>query len=146
MLPRDSSDPSGDVGPTDSGGLTVCPQDTLVTISDVKMLDDMSYLLNFSSQGNYVRLPVVGGPHWIGLAHLRGVVWDPGIVCIPRLCLCCDCLCLIALYHDFLLFVLGQAYLSALFLKDIGGWRTIEWELGSLGRVQASCHVALSFC
>ena len=34
VLPRDSSDPLGDVGPTDSGGLTICPQDTLVTISD----------------------------------------------------------------------------------------------------------------
>ena len=36
--------------------------------------------------------------------------------------------------------------LAALFLKDIGCWRTIDWELGSLGRVHMPCHDALSFC
>ena len=106
----------------------------------------MLCLLKFSSPGNSVRLPVVGGPHWIGLAHLRGVVWDPGIVCIPRLRLCCDCLCLIAVYRDVLLSICSQTYLSGLFLKDIGGWRISDWELGSLGRVHASCYAALSFC
>ena len=65
---------------------------------------------------------------------------------IPRLCLCCDCLCLIALYRDVLLFVRGQAYLSAPFLKVIGGWRIIDWELGSLGRINLSCLASLSFC
>ena len=60
--------------------------------------------------------------------------------------LCCDCLCLIALFRDVLLFVRGQADSSALVRKDIGGWRTIFWELGSLGRVHPSCYAALSFC
>ena len=32
------------------------------------------------------------------------------------------------------------------FGKDIGDWRTIDWELGSLGRMHASCHATLSFC
>ena len=93
VLPRDSSDPSGDVGPTDSGKLNICPQDNLVAISDVRVRADILCLLHFSCPENSVRLPDVGGPHWIGLTQLRGVVSDPGIVCIPRLVLCCDCLC-----------------------------------------------------
>ena len=82
----------------------------------------MLCLLNFSSPGNSVHLPAVGGPHWRGLTHWRGIVWDPGIIGIPRLRLCCDGPCLIALCRDVLLFVRDQAYSSALFLKDIGGW------------------------
>ena len=67
-------------------------------------------------------------------------------MCILSLVLCCDCICLITLYRDDLLCSRGQAYLSTLFLKDIDGWRTIDWELGSLGSVHAPCHGALSFC
>ena len=44
------------------------------------------------------------------------------------------------------LFVRGQADSSALIWKDSGGWRTIVWELGSLGIVHPSCYVARSFC
>ena len=80
------------------------------------------------------------------MAHLQGAVWDPGVLCKPRLVLCCDCLCLVALYRDILLYSRGQTCLPALFLKDIGCWRTINWELGSLGRVYSPCHEALSFC
>ena len=39
----------------------------------------------------------------------------------------------------------GQADSSTLVLMDIGGWRTIVWELGSLGRVLPFCYTALSF-
>ena len=84
-------------------------------------------------------LPVVGWPDWRGLTHWRGIVWDPGIIGILRLRLCCDCLCLIALFQDVMLFVRGQTDSSAQFLKDIGDWRTIVWELGSLGRDHPSC-------
>ena len=45
-----------------------------------------------------------------------------------------------------MLFVCGQADSSALFLKDIGDWRTIVWKLGSLGRIHPSCYADLSFC
>ena len=44
------------------------------------------------------------------------------------------------------MFVRGQTDSSARFLKDIGHWRTIVWELGSLGRDHPSCYAALSFC
>ena len=118
----------------------------MVAISDVRLRSGMLCLLNFSCPGNSVRLPVVGGPHWIGMAHLRGAVWDPGGVCKPHLVLSCDCLCLIALCRDILLYSRGQACLPALFLKDIGCWRTIDWELGFLGRVHAPGHEALSLC
>ena len=45
-----------------------------------------------------------------------------------------------------LLFVRGQADSATLVLKDIGGWRTIVWGLGSLGSVHPPCYAALSFC
>ena len=107
----------------------------------------MLCFLNLSSPENamYMYLHVVSKPHRRGLPHWGGIVWDPGIIGIPRLNLCCDCLCLIALCRDVLLFVRGQACLSALILMDISGWRTIVWELGSLGRVYSSCYAALSF-
>ena len=89
MLPLDSTDTSGEMGSIDSGGLTICPQDPRITISDGKRCDDMLCLLNFSSPENSMYLHVVGKPH-----HWRGIVRDPGIIGIPRLNLCCDCLCL----------------------------------------------------
>ena len=107
------------MGPMDNEGLPICPQDTRITIS---------------------------GPDWRGLTHWRRIVWDPGIIGIPHLRLCCDCLCLIALFRDVLLLVRGQTDSSARFLKDIGDGPTIVWELGSLGRDQPSCFAALSCC
>ena len=77
VLPLDSCDPSGVMGPMDSGGLPICPQDTRITISDGRWRDDMLCLLNFSSPGNSVYSPVVGGPDWRGLTHWRVIVWDP---------------------------------------------------------------------
>ena len=71
---------------------------------------------------------------------------DPGIIGLPRLRPCCDCLCLVALFRDALLFVRGQTDSSARFMKDIGDWITIVWELGSLRRDHLSCYAALSFC
>ena len=61
-------------------------------------------------------------------------------------CACVVTVCLIVLFRDVLLFVHGQTDSSARFLKDIGDWRTIVWELGSLGRDHPSCYAALSFC
>ena len=106
----------------------------------------MLCLLIFSSPGNAVNLPVVDGPNWRGLTHWRGIVWDPGIIGMPHLRLCCDCLRLIALFRDVPLFVRGQTDSSAWFQKDIGDWRTIACELGSLGRDHPSCYAALSLC
>ena len=83
----------------------------------------------------------MGEPDWKGLNHWQGIVWDPGSMGIPRLRLCYDCLCLISLFRDVLLFVCDQADSSTLVLTDIGAWRTIVWELGSLGRVLPSCFI-----
>ena len=38
-----------------------------------------------------------------GLDHWKGVVWDPGIVGQQCLHVCCDCLCLMALFRDMML-------------------------------------------
>ena len=70
----------------------------------------------------------------MGMAHSRG---GGGSLC----------LCLIALYQNILLCDHGQACLPTLVLKDIVCWRTINWELGSLGRVHTPpCHETLSSC
>ena len=93
------------------------------------------------------RLPVADGPNWKGLAYGRGIVWDPGIVSLPRLRLCSDCLCLIPLFRDVLLFVRGLTDSSSRFLINISDWRTIiVWELGSLGRDHLPYYATLSFC
>ena len=39
----------------------------------------------------------------IRLDHWKGVVWDPGIVGQQCLHMCCDCLCLMALFCDMML-------------------------------------------
>ena len=117
----------------DNRGLPICPQDTRIMIFEEQYSDDMFCLLIFSSPGNVVSLPIADGPDWKGLAHGRGIVWDPGIVGLPRLRLCCDCLCLIPLFRDVLLFVCGQTDSSARFLKNIGDWRTIIWKLRLFG-------------
>ena len=62
----------------------------------------------------------------------------------PRLIVCCDCLCLIALFRNILLCDRELSCLPTLVLKDIGCWRTIEWELGSSGSVHMPCHKTLS--
>ena len=143
---RDSSGPSYDLGVTCSIESDFWSQDTGVAISEERVCSGMLCLLSFTCQGNFVRLPVVGGPYWMGMAHSRGAVWDPGGVGTPRLIVCCDCLCLIALFQNILLCDRGQSCLPTLVLKDIGCWRTIDWELGSSGRVDTPCHKTLSSC
>ena len=59
--------------------------------------------------------------------------------------LCFDCLCLIPLFRDVLLFVHGLTDSSARFLMNIGDWRIIAWELGSLGRDHLPNYATLSF-
>ena len=83
-LPQDSSGPSCDLGVTGRGEPNIWSQDNVVVISDVKVRSGMLCLLNFSCPRNSVRLPVVGGPHWMGMANSRVAVWDPGFVCMPR--------------------------------------------------------------
>ena len=88
-------------------------------------------------------MPVVCGPHCLGMAYSRGAVWDPGGVGTLRLVVCCDCLCLINLFREN---DLRCSCLPTLVLKDMCCWRTIHWELGSSGRVEPPCHKTLSSC
>ena len=92
---RDSSGLSCDLGVTCCIEPDIWSQNTAVAISDESVRSGMLCLLNLPVQG---RLPVVGELHWMGMAHSRGAVWDPGGVGTPRLIVCCDCLCLIALF------------------------------------------------
>ena len=71
-LPRDSSGPSCQLGVMGSGEPNIWSQDNVVAISDMRVHSGMLCLLNFTCPGNTVRMPVVGGPHWMGMAHSRG--------------------------------------------------------------------------
>ena len=55
-------------------------------------------LLYSSSAGSRNNGTVVLGLDGQRLDHWRGVVWDPGIVGHHGLCMCYDCLCLMALF------------------------------------------------
>ena len=103
-------------------------------------------LLNFNCQWNSVRLPIVCGPHLLGMAGSRETVWEGGGVGTFRLVVCCDCLCLVDLFRGILPYDLRRSCLPNLFLKDICCWRTIERELDSSGRFIPPCHAPLSSC
>ena len=62
VLPLNVCDLSAEMGPMDTAGLPIRPQDTQIMISDGQWGEDLLCLLIFSSLGNAVNLPVVGGP------------------------------------------------------------------------------------
>ena len=144
--PRDSSEPPCDLEAMGSIESDIWSQDTVVVISDERVSSGMLCLLNFTCQRNYVQLAGVCGPYWMGMGHSRGTVWDPGGVGTTRLMLCCDCLCLIELFQNMLPCDHRQLWLLTLILKDIGYWRTIDWELAYSGRVGSPCNNTLSSC
>ena len=76
--PRDSSDPSDDLGVTDSMGSDIWPLDTVVAISGKRERSGVMCLLDFNSQWNSVRLPIVCGLQLLRMACSRETVWDPG--------------------------------------------------------------------
>ena len=76
-----------------------------------------------------------------GLDHWNGVVWDPGIVGQQCLHVCCDCLCLMALFRDMMLLAHDWAAWS-LWAGNVSGYcRTITWELGYLGSINPPYYV-----
>ena len=118
--PRDSSELPCDLGATGSIESDIWSQDTVVVISEERVHSGMLCLLNFTCQRNSVQLPAVCGPYWTGIAHSRGTVWDPGGVGMPRLILCCDCLCLIELFRNMLPYDRRQSWLPTQVFK--GYW------------------------
>ena len=76
-----------------------------------------------------------------GLYHWKGVVWDPGIVGQQYLHVCCDCLCLITLFHEIRLLAHDWVVCS-LWTGAVSGYcRTITWELGYLQSINPPCDV-----
>ena len=116
----DSSGPSCDLGVTCSMESDIWLPDTVVAISEKRVRSGMMCLLNFKCRWNSVRLPVVCGPHLLGMACSRDTVWDPGGgVETLGLVACCDCLCLITLFRGILPYDLRRSCLPTLVLKDI---------------------------
>ena len=62
---------------------------------------------------------------------------------MERNCLhmCCDCLCLIALFRHAMVLVHDWAALFMWIGTEIGYCRTITWELGCLGSIHLPCDV-----
>ena len=81
---------------------------------------------------------VLGGQ---GLDHWRGVIWDPGIVGQQCLHVCCDCLCLMALFRAVMLLVHDWAKWSVWTGTESGYCRTITWELGYLRSLHPPCDM-----
>ena len=61
---------------------------------------------------------------------------------------CYDCLCLIALFHDAMIFVHDWSALSMWIMTVIRNWRTITWELACLGSISPACCTCMArfFC
>ena len=76
-----------------------------------------------------------------GLDHWKGVVWDPGIVGQQYLHVCCDCLCLITLFHEIRLLA-HDWVLCSLWTGAVSGYcQTITWELGYAHSINPPCDV-----
>ena len=146
VLPMGFHDPSIRMGTLDGDELVNCPRDAGISGCDKEWLGDVLCLLRSSSSGNAGDLSVVSGLDWRGLDHWRGIVWDPGSV--GKLCLhvCYDCLCLIVLFRDAMMFVHDWAALATLICTEIRDWRTITWELGCLGSIHLNYYVTRFFC
>ena len=85
-------------------------------VGDVGILDDKEgwlRLLCSPRSGQSGDNSVAADLNCKGLGHCRGVVWDPGHVGGQCLHVCCDCLCVIALFRSVMLLVHDWAALSA---------------------------------
>ena len=75
------------------------------------------------------------------LDHWLGVIWDPGIVGRQSICVCYDCLCLMALFRTMWLLVHDWAGWPVWTGIVSGYCRTITWEVGWLRRLITPCDV-----
>ena len=114
--------------------LTILEGDALGACArDVGILDeDEGWLCLLSSThlGHSGDNSVVAELNCKGLGHCRGIAWDPGPVGGQCLHVCCDCLCVIALFRDVMLLIHDWAALSTWIGPGIGYGRTYTWEVG----------------
>ena len=100
----------------------------------------------------FLQLGECGGPFRCNQAGLEGPGslernrLGPGILDKCCLHVCYDCLGLIALFRDAIMFVHDWATLSTFIMTEIRDWRTITWELCCLGSIHPTCDVARFFC
>ena len=146
VLPLGFHDPSIGMDTLDGDELVICPHGAGISGCDKEWLGDILCLLRSSSSWNARDLSVVSGLDWRGLDHWGGIVWGPGIVGRRCLHVCYDCLCLIALFRDAMMFVHDWAALSTLIGTEIRDWRTITWELGCLESIHPTYYVTRFFC
>ena len=104
MLPLDFRDLSIEMGPQEGDELGISSRDAGISGCNGKEISDVLCLLRSSSSENAGVLSVVIRLDWRGLDHWRGIVWDPGIAGKRRLHMCYDCLCLIALFRNTMIF------------------------------------------
>ena len=137
VLSLEICDPSIDMTTLDGDELGICPRDVEISGGNEEWL----CLLYSASSGSTGDISVADGIDCKGLNHWRGIVWDPGIVGKRCLHVCCDCICLIALFRDAMILVHDWAVLFTWIGIEIGYCQTITWELGCLGSVHPSCDV-----
>ena len=97
----------------------------------------MYSLRSGNSRNNYV----VAGLKYNGLAHCSGLVWDPGPVTEQCIYVCCDCLCVIALFHSVMLLVHDWPVCSTQIGSGIGYCWTNASEVGGLETIYPPCDV-----
>ena len=124
VLPLDFRDRSIGMDTLEGDELGICSHDAGISGCHEEEISDVLCLLRSSSSGNAGVCSVMNRLHWRGLDHWRGIIWDPGIVDKRCLHACYDCLYLIALFRDAMIFVHDWAALSMWIMTVVRNWRT----------------------
>ena len=127
-----------DMDDLEGDALCACARDVGILDSDEGWLCLLCSLRSGNSGDN----SVAAGVNCQGLGHCRGIIWDPSPVGGQCLHVCCDCLCVIALFRNvMLLLVHDWAGFSAWTRTEIGYCRINTWEVGYLGSIYLPCDV-----
>ena len=127
VFSRGTNDTFCDTIVLEGDALGNCASDNGILDGDEGWLCLLYSLRSGNSGNNYV----VAGLKSNGLAHCSGLVWDTGPVAGQCIYVCCDCLCVIAVFHNVMLLVHGLGHLfytdwvwhRVLPDKYLGSWR-----------------------
>ena len=114
--------------------------------SDVRLSHgDMTWLCLLSSAdaGTVEDRAMSMGLGGQSLDRWRGGIWDPGIIGQQDICVCYDCICLMALFRTIIVLMQDWAVWPVWTVIGSGYCRTIAWELGWLHRLIMPCDVDL---
>ena len=139
VLSLGTGDAFMDMDALDGDALGACTRDVGILDGDEGWL----CFLYSASSGSSWDTSVTVGLDCKGLGHWRGIAWDPGLVGGRCLHVCCDGLCVIALFREVML--LFRAALSPWTGNEIGYCQSYTWEVGYLGSIYPPCDVDCFF-